>query len=782
MIVTYNWLKEFVKFDLPVSDFANKLTSVGPEVVSTKKTGVDQANISLIFPVKVTSIEKHPKADSLRICKVNSSQGNYELVTNSLILEKGDFAVLSLPGARLPNDMEIKETFIKGEKSEGMLLAKEHLNLEEKSQDVWILGCDEKTAKSEFDEYTKEDYIIEIELTSNRSDCLSVIGIAREVAAMLNKELAVPKASVRETTDEMPDVQILEKNLCPRYSARILRDIKVTESPGWIKRRLELCGIRPINNIVDATNYVLLEYGHPMHVFDLSSLDGGQIIVRKAENKEEFKTLDSQPHELNEEMLVICDKNKAVALAGIMGGENSEILDSTVDILLESAYFDPVSIRATSKKLGIKTESSYRFERNADWGVTTGAIERATEIILLTCEPKISKIRDEYVNIFKDKIINVKEDYISLKLGIELSIKEIEAILKRLKFAIVAKREDTIEVKVPTFRSDISKTIDIVEEVARIYGYNSIPQNQFKPPVDVESLRPRKDLKDKLRGLLSGQGFTEAYNFSFTNELEMKKFMVMDNSTLKLQNPLTQDATLMRNYLFFGLLKNIEFNIKNAYRDEARFYEIGRTFIKDSKNYLEKQKLAFVIYGNGYDYYTASGIIEWILKKIGNKPISFAACGLPFLHPVNSAIILYNGKNIGFAGEIFPDISEKLDFKHPAFAAEIEISSLNEILNETFELKTIGKFPPTTRDLSIVVDLSVLARDIMKDIEHFHERISNVEFIDIFKGLQIGANKKSLTYSITFQSMEKTLTDKEVNDIMDLLIEQIKRNFNAELR
>ncbi len=799
MLVTYNWLKEFVKIDISADDLAKKLTSIGPEVASIKKVGISKEHYEKIFIAKVTSLEKHPDAENLKILTVTGNHSHYKAISNSKNLEKGDFIVFSTAGTILPCGIEVKEVEIRKEKSEGMILAKEHLNLEEKSQDIWILGRNEKTAKSLFEKYTEEDFLFNIELTANRSDCLSVIGIAREVAAMLDKELSIPKPVIPETIDEIPDVQILEKNLCPRYSARILRNIDVKESPDWLKRKLELCGIRPINNIVDATNFVLLEYGHPMHAFDLNRLEGKKIIVRSSGSDESFKTLDGQSHSLKSEMLVISDEKRAVALAGIMGGENSEILDSTTDILLESAYFDPISIRSTSKITGLKTESSYRFERTADWGITTSALEKATEIILMTCTPQISKIRDEYVNIFKDKIINVKADIISSKIGIDFSTKEIESILKRLKFSIVAKREDALEVKVPTFRSDVSKMVDIVEEIARIYGYNNIPQNDFKPAVDVESLKPKKEIKDSLRRIFTEQGYTEAFNFSFTNEDELKKFMAMDDYIIRLQNPLSQDASVLRNHLYYGLLGTVEYNVKNAYRDNVRFFEIGNVFtkskplpgqareagsahIKENKKYKEIQKIGFILYGKGYNFYSASGMMEYVLKKIGGRDVDFQKCVLPFLHPVNSANIVINRKIIGFIGEVIPDITDRLDLKYPAYIAEFETEYQSGILNTPLEIKLVSKFPPTKRDISIVVDKSVFGREIMFEIEKSNGWIKDVEFVDLFMGNQIAGNKKSLTFSITFQCIDRTLTDQEVNEVMDRLIEKLKTKFKAELR
>ena len=543
-----------------------------------------------------------------------------------------------------------------------------------------------------------------------------------------------------------------------------------------------LCGIRAINNIVDATNYVLLECGHPMHAFDLTQLAGSRVIVRTAADGEEFKTLDGQTHKLTSDMLIIADQKRSVALAGIMGGENSATLDTTTDIFLESAYFEPVSIRKTAKKLGIRTESSYRFERTADWGITTAAIERATEIIMMTCSPKASKIRDEYVNVFKDKIVTVREDFVSSKLGVEISIKEIEAIMKRLRYPVVAKREDSIEVKIPSFRSDVSRQIDIVEEVARIYGYNTIPQNAFKPPLNPGNLQPKKDIGTILRATLQNQGYTEGYHYSFMSEDDIKKFQMDEASVLRLQNPLSSDASVMRNYLFGWLLRTVEYNVKNAYIDEIRLFELGRTFVREQNTYKETRKLGIVLYGKGYDFYSISGISEHILRKTLKSPVEYRKSGKRFMHPVNSAEILLEGIEIGFLGEVHPDITEKLDLKYPVYIAEIETDALSRDINNPIVLKPVPKFPPVTRDLSVVVSSDIYARDILNRIPGLNPLIQSVEFVDIFQGVQIGEKKKSLTFAINFLSAEKTLTDTEVNAAMQTVVDDLGKKFSAELR
>ncbi len=782
MKTLYNWLKEFVNFNLTPEELANILTSVGPEVVSIKQVGISKDNQKNVKMARVIELKNHPQANNLRIALLDTGDGKKQVITNSQILSKDDYVFYANPGTTLPNGFQVKSITIKNEASEGMILAKEHLNLEEKSNDIFILGKDKKNATLLFNTYGEEDYILDIELTSNRPDCLSVLGIAREISAALNVPLNTVNPAVEPNLDEIPEVEILDIEDCPRYSARILRDIKVTESPPWIKRKLELCGIRAINNIVDATNYVLLELGHPTHAFDLNLLNGEKVIVRKAFGKETITALDGAKYELTNEMLIIADEKKPVAIAGVMGGEYSGVVENTKNVFLESAYFNPISIRKTSKKLGLKTESSYRFERGTDWGITTKAIERLTEIIMLTTSPKISKIRDEYKNIFRERIIKITPSYISEKIGVSFSLKEIEQFLKRLHLPVVSKEKDFIEVKIPSFRADLSRQIDIVEELSRIYGYNKIPQNPFKPPVDVKNLIFKKDVYWLLREALLDHGFTETFNYSFLSKDDVNLFKLDEGELIKLQNPLSNDISILRPYLIINLLKTLNYNVKNAYKDNIQLFEYGKTFRKIEGNLEEKKAYCGVFYGKNYSYYDASGMLETLLEKVAKRTIEYERFALPFLHPLNSALIKFDNIEIGFTGELHPDIREYLELKYPVYLFEFNVQPLAAYTEKNFKVEKFSKFPPVGRDLSIIVNKEVLARTIMNEIANAHEWINKVDFGDLFEGVQIGADKKSITFSIQFSHKERTLTDEEVNSVMSELIGKLEKKFNAVLR
>lgn len=783
MLITYKWLKEFVDIQIPVEELAEKMTMQGLEVVAIKPVGIHPENEENIQLGKVQSVESHPKGDRLHVCKVHTKKGNFQVVTNSARIEKGAHVAIAVPGTKLPNGTDVTETIIKGVESHGMLIPRQYLNLEHKSSDIWILSEQEKKAKEEFKVYAEADYVMEIELTANRSDCLSIIGVAREVSAMLDVPLKSKKPQIEESLDEEPNVQIMDKGACPRYSARIVRGITVAPSPDWIKRRLELCGIRSINNIVDATNYVLLEYGHPTHAFDLNRLNGERVIARKAKPNEKITTLDDLEYELDENMLVIADEKEAVALAGVMGGANSEIIDASRNLLLESAFFDPISIRSTSKKLGIKTESSYRFDRTADWGIPPVALDRVIEIILLSTAGRVSRQTDLYVNIIKDKAVGINADYVSAKLGIDISLPEIEDILKRLGFSVMIKREDSIEVKVPTFRSDIARPIDLVEEIARIHGYNNIPETLFTPKADMTGILRGLNVKDKIREVLIGAGFTESYYYSFTNKEDADLFKFDHDNVIALGNPLTNDSTHLRSRIYPGLIKTVNYNVTNAYRNNLRFFELGHVFRSAEKEMNETEMLGMILFGENYDYYSILGMVELLLKKMNASKLVIKPGSHPFLHPVNSAEVFSdNESEIGFIGEIHPEIVEALELKYPVYVAELNVDVLNTIYNQPLDIRHISRFPTMKRDISLLVEQSVLGRDIINALQGYHEWLTNVNFVDLFTGEGIGKGKKSLTLSMTFQHPDRTLTEEDVNKIMDDLMVTLKKDFKVELR
>lgn len=785
MIISYNWLKEYVDVSLSPQELREKLTQMGPEVVAVTPIGIHAENRQRIVLACVKKVESHTKLAHLKVLSLENAKEK-TVVTNSPNVGEGDFVVWAQPGA-VVGGITVEEKNFSGVVSHGMLVAKEQLGLENKSNDIWILGKDQKRAQEVFAIYTEPDYRIEIELTANRSDCLSVIGIAREVAAMLNLPLRLPEMSTEgvDLLKEEPKIIIQERKLCPRYSGRIFRGVKILPSPAWISRRLEVCGIRSINNVVDATNYVLLEFGHPTHAFDLDLLEGKQIVVRRAHDGEMITTLDGETHTLNEDVLVISDAKKAVALAGIMGGENSEIRETTTNILLESAFFDPISIRQTAKRYGLRTESSYRFERTADHGVTVTVLQRLTQLIGLTVpDMKVSNIRDEYPQPFKEKLISLSTEFVNTYLGLEFETDEVEKFLSRLGFTVVKSLEDGCEIRVPSFRSDISRPVDLVEEIARVYGYNNIPTRLFKPPVDVEAMQKPQKFEYLVRPMMRTLGYTEVFNFSFTNEVLLSRFGLMKEKIITLRNPLSADASLLRPYLVPQLVETLDRNLRRTYRDKFFFYEIGKTFRREGENpeQWEKNCLAFLRYGGCGDVYDVMAEVERLVRMQGKNIVDVLPAEISFLHPINSAVFEVEGRVLGFAGELHPDVIDAFEFREPVYVAEIELAVLESLRKPFQKLEEVSVLPPIPRDLSVVVERRVPGRSLMNAIMLAHPLIHQVAFVDVYVGPQLPASKKSVTFSFVVQAKEKTLTDEEANAIRDEVVELLRHSFGAELR
>lgn len=784
MIVTYNWLKEYVDMNLSPQELRTRLTQMGPEVVSVTPIGIHEENKDKIVLAKVLKVASHPKLAHLKVVTVDALKDGV-LVTNSPQVEEGDFVVWAKPGATV-GGMTVGEKNFSGTVSKGMLIAKEHLGLEAKSSDIWILGKEAGFAKEAFKVYTEADYRIEVELTANRSDCLSVIGIAREIAAMLGLSLKMPVIVDNfKKLAEMPDITIEERKLCPRYSGRIVRGVKVMPSPAWMAKRLEVCGIRSINNVVDATNYVLLEFGHPTHAFDLDLLDGKKIVVRRAGDGETLTTLDGETHTLNEDVLVIADGKKAVALAGIMGGENTEIRETTTNVLLESAFFDPIAIRQTAKRYGIRTESSYRFERTADYGVTVTVIQRLTQLLGLTVpDIQVSEIRDEYPLPFKEKVVSLSTEFVNTYLGLELETDEVEGYLSRLGFTIMKSLDDGCEVRVPSFRSDVSRPVDLVEEIARVYGYNNIPTRLFKPPVDVEAMQKPGRFEYTLRPIMRSLGYSEVFNFTFTSEELLSRFGLVSDTLVKLRNPLSSDASVLRPYLTPQMVETLDRNIRRTYREHFLFYEIGKTFSQKGKavESWEKSCVALLRYGKGGDVYDVMAEVERLVKMQGEWIVDVLPANIPFLHPLNSALFEVDGKVLGFAGELHPDVVESFELRYPAYVAELDMGVLEGLKKPFGRLEEIPTMPPIPRDISVVVDRGVPGRKLMNAIKLAHPLIRQVEFTDVYVGPQLPSGKKSVTFSFLVQEKDRTLTDEEANAIRDEVVELLRKSFGAELR
>ncbi|MRR59179.1 MAG: phenylalanine--tRNA ligase subunit beta, partial [Deltaproteobacteria bacterium] len=674
MIVTYNWLKEFVDFDLSPQELADLLTMLGLEVEGVRNVG---GGLDEVVVAVVEEKSQHPNADKLSLCRVNNGKETLAIVCGAQNFKAGDKVALAQIGAVLPGDFKIKRSKIRGEESCGMLCSEKELGLAAESEGIIILPAELPLGVPVFDALGLKDTIFEIGLTPNRADCLSVVGIAREIAAKIGTTVKYARPMVSEShipISECAQVIVEDSDLCPRYTARYLACCSIGPSPAWLVRRLEAVGMRSINNVVDVTNYVLIEYGHPLHAFDADLLAGGKIVVRRAAEGECFMTLDGQERVLKAGDLTIRDGEKGVALAGIMGGENSEIRQETTNILLESAYFNPSAIRRTSKRLGLHTESSHRFERGADINILVTALDRAASLIAELAGGNVAVgAIDVYPSQLPSRTVRFRVEQCNKLLGIQLTADEMVIIFNRLEFTVSVVEPGLLDVTVPTCRVDIEREIDLIEEVARLNGYNNIPVTMPKARVFSDRPTRHQRLEKQLRNVMVGQGFSEVVTFSFMAPGVLDKLLLAPDdqrrSVVRLRNPLVEEQSVMRTTLLPGLLEAAARNM-NYRMLSLRLFELRRVYLPVEGQELPKEPLhlAGIMTGARYregwnqerqqvDFYDVKGVIEHILDEFVIGSVSFVQDRLDsYFHPGKSCLILCGGDRLGSFGEIHPDV------------------------------------------------------------------------------------------------------------------------------
>jgi len=642
MIVTYNWLKEFVDFNLSPEELAHLLTMLGLEVEGMRTIGSDMDDIIV---ARVEEKAQHPNADKLSLCKVDNGREILSVVCGAQNFKAGDMVALAQIGAVLPGDFRIKKSKIRGEESCGMLCSERELGLSAESDGIMILDPQSRVGVPLFESLGLKDAIFEIGLTPNRADCLSVIGIAREIGAKLGTKVRYPGHGVPEEgppVELSASVQVEDSVGCPRYTARFVSGCTIGPSPAWMVNRLTAVGMRSINNVVDITNYVLLEYGHPLHAFDFKLLAGGKIIVKRAGEGDTFTTLDGQERALCPEDLTICDGEKAVALAGIMGGQNSEINDATTDILIESACFDPTMVRRTSKRLGIHTESSHRFERGADVGNLTRALDRAAALMAELAGGRVSTgILDIYPQPAAPRCITLRLERVNQMLGLDISAAQVESILLNLEFDVTATGDGLFSVTVPTFRVDIEREIDLIEEIARLNGYENIPATMPRVRINAERPSRRRALELKVRDLLVSNGLSEIVNYSFINPSSIDKVLLGEDDTRRnmvpILNPLTEEQSVMRTSLLPGLLEVASRNASFRLMD-LQLFEMRRIYLAAEGAELPDEPLhaAGLLTGardqagwnrgrESVDFYDVKGIVENIVAALNLSDVSYNA-------------------------------------------------------------------------------------------------------------------------------------------------------------
>jgi phenylalanyl-tRNA synthetase beta chain len=802
MKVSLNWLKEYVSIDISPQDLADRLTMAGLEVEAV----IDRYEyLNTVLVGRISVIKPHPKADNLKICDVDLGGRTISVVCGAPNAKINMKVPCALPGTILPNDSIVQENTIRGIVSAGMLCSEAELELGSDKSGLYALDSGLQEGSSLAQALNLSDTILDISLTPNRSDCLSIIGIAREVAALLNQHLRMPEITLPHPEGNISDftsVTIDHPEFCPRYAARLVMDVCVAPSPFWLKDRLMSAGLKPINNVVDITNFVMMETGQPLHAFDFERLAENRIVVRTAKDNEIFKTLDGKERVLTCDTLMICDGQKPVAIAGVMGGENSEIEQTTTRVLIESAYFNPVSIRKTGKRLGLSTDASYRFERGVDPEGTLTAVNRAAQLMADIGKGRlIDNIIDAHPNpVSREKIIlSVKKT--NQHLGAKLSSLEIKRHLESIEFKAAITDEDSLTVSSPSFRVDVNRPEDLMEEVARLWGYNNIPMTFPSTSAGIGLSNKAIEIKNKIKDLMVGMGFAESIHYSFIARscCDRLGFAADDDKRCMLDvlNPLTEDQAVMRTSLMPGLLESMNRNqswqIKNL-----KIFELGKVFISNGQDAqpTEIEMLAGLWTGSRLtptwhgkpepcDFYDLKGIVENLFSLLGFTRTEFSilpATACTFTKAGHSATFSINGTQVGMIGEVSSLALKNFELKQPAFVFEVDVSALIPLVPEFTSFEPLPRFPAVDRDITLIVDNNVQAGDIVGQTESCREGLmERVSVFDVYSGKPIPEDKKSISLRITYRSHEQTLLDKEVNIIHQRITDRLLKAFNASL-
>ena len=800
MKVTYNWLKEFVDFDLSPDELAALLTMLGLEVEGMEPQG---GGMDDVVVARVEEKRQHPNADKLSLCRVNNGREVLDVVCGAQNFQQGDVVALAQIGATLPGDFKIKRSKIRGEESHGMLCSLKELGLAEESAGIMVLSQDLALGTPVFEALGLKDTLLEIGLTPNRADCLSVAGIAREIAAKLGTRITYPDMAISEgaqAADATIGVTIEDADLCPRYAARYISGCRIAPSPEWLVKRLNAVGMRSISNVVDVTNLVMMELGHPLHAFDCDRLDGSRIVVRRAGEGELFTTLDDQQRTLTADDLVICDAARPVALAGVMGGLNSEISETTSNILLESAWFKPAAIRRTSKRLGLHTESSHRFERGADIGMVTRALDRAASLIAQLSGGTIARgVVDQYPGKIEAPAITLRPERVGALLGIDVSKQETADILQRLECTVRETDEGALEIIPPTYRIDIEREIDLVEEVARMKGFDAIPASMPIARVVSDRPTPQQRLERSVRDILVAHGMNEIINFSFTSPDAADKLLLpaddIRRTAIKLANPLVAEQSVMRTTLLPGVLEVVARNTSFRTMD-LKLFEIRRRYLPTAEEMpREPLCIAGALTGSrvdanwsaaraDVDFYDVKGIIENLFEILHVRAVTWVAdVNEPYFHPGKSCTIMAGRERIGAFGEIHPTVQANFGIEKPVYAFELDFDRLMSVANQKRAIGTPSRFPDSTRDIALLAADELPAEQIVSCVKGVKsQEIEQVEIFDVYRGAGIQEGFKSIAIRIRYRSYERTLTDEEIGTIHAKVIASLVNKLNVTIR
>lgn len=794
MLISLDWLKQYVDIKEDIPQLENALTMIGQEVEAIDIQGKHLDNVVI---GQITEYGKHPNSDKLTLLKVNvGGEEDLQIVCGAPNHKLGDKVVVAKIGAVLPGDFKIKKSKIRDVESFGMLCSQVELGIGEDGDGIIILPEDAPIGE-EYRKYAGlDDVIFELEITPNRPDCLSHIGIAREVAAYYGRKVKYPSYTLNEVIDSVNNyakVRIEDKERCKRYMGRVIRNVTVAESPEWLKKRIRAMGLKPINNIVDITNFVMFEYNQPMHAFDLDKLENSTVVVRAAENGEKITTLDGVERELVNGELVIADEVKPIAIAGIIGGQATQIEAETKNVFLEVAYFTPDNIRKSAKKLGIVTDSGYRNERGLDIENLPEVIDRAAALIAEVASGEVlDEVIDKYIEKPQKFEIPLNLTKLNTFIGKKLEFDTVGKILSNLGLGIKTLSQDMLLITPPTYRTDLTRPEDLYEEVIRMYGFENI--EAVMPVEDIESgLKDSKiSVADNLKEILKEIGLHEVINYTFIPR-EALDILKIKDKVIEISNPLSEDMVIVRPTLMYSLLANIRDNF-NRNQFDLRFFEVSKVFTPAEELANEDLRICVAIAGRpertlwnpkpkAYDFYTMKGYVEKLLEYMGINRYKLERSSNENFHPGRSADIKIGNDVIGTFGEVHPDVLEAMDIKRErAYVADIDLARAEKYIKSAVKYERIVKYPEVTRDLAIVMDKDILVGNMVEDLKRVSPLIEKIEIFDVYEGEKIDADKKSVAISIVLRNKVKTLEEKEINDVVTKVLETISKKYRGEIR
>lgn len=814
MLASISWLKNYVDIDCTPEELADKLTSVGLEVEGVHHLG---AGISGVITGRVTEIYRHPNSDHLWVCMMDYGQGIVQILTGAQNVQLNDIVPVATVGATLPpssrnpEGMTLKATKMRGLDSLGMLCSADELGIDsklllpEQRNGIYILPADTPIGVDVKTVMGLDDAVLDIDLTANKQDCFCMLGLAREAAAVMGKELRTPDLTVKEEAggdvNDVAKVDIQAADLCSRFTMRKLNNIKIMPSPAWMQNHLRACGMRPISNVVDVTNYVMLEMGQPMHAYDYDTLVDHHIIVRRGQDGEKFMTLDGQERILDHSMITIADPEKAIGLGGVMGGLYTEVTDKTQNVLLEAAQFYGPSIRRTSKALGLRSEASGRFERGIDVASCTKALDRAANLLeAMGACTTVKGIIDTYPVEYKPAVIRVTPEKINIRIGIEIPKEEMIDILRRLQFTVAEEGAELV-ITAPTWRQDVTCDADISEEIARMHSFDKIETHM--PSLGLVQGRQdvAEDVRDQVEDYMVSAGLDEVMTYSFVHPTVVDKLLLPEDdprrTVIKIMNPISDEFGVMRTSMVPSLLATASRNLAHQV-ESVKIFEVGKTFAPKALPLtefpVEKRILCAVMTGKRtalswceargeVDFYDMKGVVEGLMESLGAADYELVHETQSYLHPGKSCAVKYKGQIIGYFGELHPVAADNFDVPEATYVLELEIAPLVEAATAVPQYTHLPKFPSMSRDIAVVVPVAVTNAELEATIRKFAgELLTDVKVFDIYTGKQVAEGCKSMAFNLTYQAADRTLTDAEVDASMKQVIAEVAEAYKAELR